>query len=94
MKNPFKLSEQILKYLQGDLNEDEIHHLEKLISVDKNVRKLVEDIQDKENIAKELEFMSHFDTEVALHKVKSSRRINRFYFLRYLTAAVIVFSFE
>lgn len=74
MNNPIDFSRKLFLYLKGELSEMEADEIRQQLNEDGDLRRLAQELQDKELITQEVAHMQRFDVEAALEKVLSTQK--------------------
>ena len=74
MNNPIDFSRKLFLYLKGELSETEADEIRQQLNEDKDLRRLAQELQDKELITQEVAHMQRFDVEAAMEKVLSTQK--------------------
>ena len=71
MTNPIEFSKKLLLYLKGELSEHDKAKMQQLLEDNEEVRKLIQELNDKSSITKHIAHLQRFDIDAALQKVRS-----------------------
>ena len=74
MNNPIDFSRKLFLYLKGELSEMEADEIRQQLNEDEDLRRLAQELQDKELITQEVAHMQRFDVEAAMEKVLSTQK--------------------
>ena len=74
MNNPIDFSRKLFLYLKGELSETEADEIRQQLNEDEDLRRLAQELQDKELITQEVAHMQRFDVEAAMEKVLSTQK--------------------